>query len=469
MRSDDNEWTPKLAPADGPRYLALAGAIASAIDSGELPPGAQLPPQRDLAERLGVTVGTVGRAYALAKSRRLVTGEVGRGTFVCGNEGGDAHEVGVMPRMAERDTIDFVCYRSLVPGLGEVLAKSITRSNDEFHRHVSAYAPDNGFLTHRIAGATWIARAGYRVAAEQVILVNGAQQGITVALLSLCRPGDTVLTEALTYSGMRAIAGLHGIHLHGVAIDRDGIVPKALDAACAQTDARVVYLQPTLHNPTTATMPLARRREIADVIRKRGLTLIEDDAGASVLSGSDRPPALSSLVPDQSCYITSVSKSVSPTLRLGYVGCAQHVYPRLSAAFQAMSLAVSPLMAQIVPDLINEGVAEEIAKKTRVELARRRKLVTALLPGLDVRSDPSASFIWLGLTPGWESGEFVAEAKRLGVSVVSSGHFAIDRSFTPRAVRLRLCPRADDDVIRSAIETLASIMRTSPPLNATVI
>ena len=469
MADNDNTWTPKLASADGPRYLALAGAIASAIDSGELPPGAQLPPQRDLAERLGVTVGTVGRAYALAKSRRLVSGEVGRGTFVCATDGGDASEIGVMPRMAERDTIDLVCYRSLVPGLGEVIARSVARSNDEFHRHVNAYAPDNGFLTHRIAGATWIARAGYRVSPEHVMLVNGAQQGITVALSSLCRPGDSVLTESVTYSGMRAIAGLLGVQLHGVAMDALGVLPKALDAACVRTGARVVYLQPTLHNPTTATMPLARRREIAEVVRKRGLTLIEDDAGASVLAGADRPPALSSLLPEQSCYLTSVSKCVSPTLRLGYVACSGHLYPRLSASFQAMSLDVSPLMAQIVTDFINEGVADELAKKTRAELARRRKLVVGALEGLDVRSDPSASFVWLGLGPGWESGEYVAEAKRLGISIVSSAHFAVDRSALPRAVRLRMCPKVDDDVLRRALGTLVSIMRTSPPLNATVM
>src|SRR5690349_16733362 len=118
----DQMWIPDISKIDGPRYLAVAGAIANAIDSGELPPGSQLPPQRDLADKLGVTVGTIGRAYALAKKRRLVTGEVGRGTFVRGPrpEGRGAN---IIPEGDSR-TIDLACYRSPVEGLTEALAKT---------------------------------------------------------------------------------------------------------------------------------------------------------------------------------------------------------------------------------------------------------------------------------------------------------------------------------------------------------
>jgi len=462
------EWTPKISKADGPRYLALAGAIAHAIDNGELSPGAQLPPQRDLAERLGVTVGTVGRAYALAKSRRLVTGEVGRGTFVCSADDVDSQGGRVMPKPAERDTIDLVCYRSPVPGLGDLVAQSVARFGEESNRHVNAYAPDNGFLTHRIAGATWIARAGLSVGPEQVMVVNGAQQGITAAVMALCRAGDTILTEAVTYSGLRAITWLHGVQLHGVGVDPHGMVPAEFDAACVETGARVAYVQPTLHNPTTATMPTARRKQIAEIARKRGVVMIEDDAGASALHGN-RPPALSSFLPDQSCYITSVSKSISPSFRLGYVACTPHLYERLSSAFQAMSLAASPLIAQVVAGMIGDGSAEQIAKRTVDELSRRQRLAVELLKGFEVMSDPSASFLWLTLPSGWDSGEFVAEAKRRGVSVVSSVHFAVDRSLRSRAIRIRLCPKVGPDALKTALGTIVSIMRSNPPLNATVI
>ncbi|MBK7473525.1 MAG: GntR family transcriptional regulator, partial [Betaproteobacteria bacterium] len=193
-------WTPNISNIEGPRYLALAGAIASAIDGGDLLPGAQLPPQRDLARDLGVTVGTVGRAYALAKSRRLVTGEVGRGTFVRGAANDDTGG-NVMPKPPERNTVDLVCYRSPVTGLREMLVKALDYSGEASKLHVNSYAPNSGFLSHRIAGAAWIARAGFVVPPEQVILVNGAQQGISVALAGLCARGETVLRRVAHLPG----------------------------------------------------------------------------------------------------------------------------------------------------------------------------------------------------------------------------------------------------------------------------
>lgn len=461
-------WIPNISNIDGPRYLALAGAIASAIDGGDLLPGAQLPPQRDLARELGVTVGTVGRAYALAKSRRLVTGEVGRGTFVRGAASDDTGG-NVMPKPPERNTVDLVCYRSPVTGLREMLVKALDYSGEASKLHVNSYAPNSGFLSHRIAGAAWIARAGFVVPPEQVILVNGAQQGISVALAGLCARGETVLAESLTYSGLRAIAGLLGLQLHGVAIDDKGMLPEELEAACDRVvDARVIYLQPTLHNPTTATMPLQRRQQIAEIIRRRGLTLIEDGAGASVLNG-DRPPALSSLVPERCCYITSVSKSISPSLRLGYIGCAAHLHERIASTFQAMSLAVSPLVAEMVTGMIDGGMAERIARQTLTELGRRQDVAKGVFAGYPVRSDRAASFIWISLPAGWESNEFVVEAQRRGISVVSADHFVVNRASRPQAIRVRLCPNVGLDVLKGALEATVAIMCSNPPLNATVI
>src|SRR5262245_21265372 len=140
-------WTPDIRGLQGPRYIVIATAIAQAIDSGELPPGTQLPPQRDLAESLGVTVGTVTRAYALVSEKNLVTGEVGRGTFVRA-----ARNVGqrleFRPTAPER-TVDFSCYRAPIAGLGDLVSASLaTLAQRAALLPLQKYPPAAGLPAH---------------------------------------------------------------------------------------------------------------------------------------------------------------------------------------------------------------------------------------------------------------------------------------------------------------------------------
>src|SRR3954462_11528575 len=121
-------WTPQIKSIEGPRYLALVSAIVKAIDSGQLPPGAQLPPQRELADRLGLTVGTISRAYSIVRKRNLVSGEVGRGTFVSGNPAGataarpDSRPHAHAQSSHETRRVDLACFRAPATALAEPIA-----------------------------------------------------------------------------------------------------------------------------------------------------------------------------------------------------------------------------------------------------------------------------------------------------------------------------------------------------------
>src|SRR4029434_2799803 len=113
---------------------------------------------------------------------------------------------------------------------------------------------------------------------DRLVICPGTQNALINLLISLMSPGDVVLTEALTYPGIRAAAAATGVRLEGVPIDEAGILPDALDSACRQTAPKAVYLIPTIHNPTTATMPLSRREAVAEILRANHLMLVEDDA-----------------------------------------------------------------------------------------------------------------------------------------------------------------------------------------------
>jgi len=163
-----------------------------------------------------------------------------------------------------------------------------------------AYPSMEGSLATREAIAGWMRRHCGHVVVDprRLVLTLGARHALSLALDEACFACDTLLVASSTYHGFRAIAEARGIHVEGVGMDGDGMLPAELDRMAATTGAHCVYIQPTLQNPTTATMPLARRREIAAVATQRDLTIIEGDV-YSPLAWHDRdalPPELLDLV-----------------------------------------------------------------------------------------------------------------------------------------------------------------------------
>jgi DNA-binding transcriptional MocR family regulator len=456
-------WGLDVSKVDGPRYLAVAGAIARAIDSGELPPGAQLPPQRDLADRLGVTVGTVSRAYALARKRRLIVGEVGRGTFVQGAARGER----TIPKETERG-IDLACFRSPAEGLSQTVVRSLLEVGERasllpLHRYTSG----QGARSHRLAGVSWIARSGLVVPEDRVLLTNGAQEAVAVALSALTSTGDTVLTEEFTYSGLKALANLQGLRLRAVASDRQGMIPDALERMALETGARVVYLQPTVHNPTTASMPESRRREIAAIIERLDLMVIEDDAAASALA--ERPLPVTALVPEYGCYITSLSKSVSPALRTAYLTAGADLIGGMIDTFHALALGASPITAEIASLMIGNGSADTVARGYVALLSKQFEVARRALDGHVVHGTPGAFYVWMELPERWNADDLVAAAKRRGLSVPHPDSFQAEPGRGRQGLRISLSPSSQPDMLHEGLTALRDILASRPQLRATII
>ena len=148
------------------------------------------------------------------------------------------------------------------------------------------------------------------------MICPGTQNALFNLLVALTAPGDVVLTEALTYPGIRAAAACRDVRLVGVAIDEQGILPDALDAACRKHSPKAVYLIPTIHNPTTATMPRARREQVAEILRARDVLLLEDDA-YGMLAPEAVP--LAALVPERTYFAATLSKCIAPGLRVSFL------------------------------------------------------------------------------------------------------------------------------------------------------
>lgn len=462
-------WTTSLEGRSGPLYLAIADAIAEDIVGGALPPGTRLPTHRDLAYRLGVTVGTVTRAYAEAEKRRLVSGEVGRGTFVRGPREIEPPEARFfIPERSEPGLIDMGLNLPPVGDSGRILAGTLIEVAESADVHgLVSYQPDTGMTPHRRAGAEWLARAGMDVAPERVVVCNGAQHGVFVCLMAVTRPGDLVLTEALTYPAVKAMAEKLGLRLQGLPMDAEGLLADGFENACRHSGPRVLYCQPTLHNPTTAVMNRARRERIAEIAARYDVAVIEDDVFGYL--PPDRPPPLAAFVPELSYFVNSASKSMAPGLRVGYVMAPRGKVQPVRAAVRLSSWMTAPLMAEIARRWIEDGTADALVRWHRSEAKARQKIAANTLEGLPYRSQPFSYHLWLPLPDPWTTAAFVNHVEDKGVRVMPAETFAVGREEIPHAVRICLGAAGDHHDLERGLRILAEALRDRPPSDLSVV
>lgn len=445
-------WTPQFDRQNGPLYLAIADAIARDIDEGRLKPGERLPTQRGLARTLGVALTTVTRAYAEAERRRLVTGEVGRGTFVRHANGGtDARPV--------PDIIDFRTNvlsahrygRQLVDDLSRILLESD-------HALLLDYDDPTGTAEARDAGAQWAQRLGIDAGPDRVLVTCGAQHAMTVAFATLARAGDTILTEGLTYRGMKSLANLLGLRLRGVPLDRQGMIPDAFREACQSTGARVAFCMPTIQNPTTAVMSLDRRREIVAIAAEYGVTLVEDDSYGFLASGT-RPIAADA--PD-TVYLTGTSKSLAPGLRVGFIVAPSCLVDRMAAAIGSTTYSAPAAMASAVARWTADGTLDRVMTWKREEAEARQAIAMERLSGFGYDGHPAAHHGWIVLPEPWCTSDFVSQARLRGVVVSPADDFAVERANIPHAVRISLGPPATREELTMGLNALRETLAAPP-------
>ncbi|MFN7052642.1 MAG: PLP-dependent aminotransferase family protein, partial [Gemmobacter sp.] len=280
-------WVPTFGTSGKPRYLEIADAIERDTDSGLLSAGDRLPPQRRLAELLSLDFTTISRAYTEAQSRGLVESHVGRGTFVRARTGQDGPTAD--PRRAREQDLsmnlppepdDPALLAAMRAGLETVAANLVP---------LLRYQSTTGSEMDRSAALSWLSMRGMVPNLDRIAVTPGAHATMTAVLNILAAPGDTILCEAVTYPGLRSIAARAGLVLVGVPMDEAGILPEALAAAIRTHGPKALYLNPTLQNPTTLTVPAPRRMEIAEILLRHGLPLIEDDAYGFVQPGAPAP------------------------------------------------------------------------------------------------------------------------------------------------------------------------------------
>jgi DNA-binding transcriptional MocR family regulator len=436
---------------NGPIYLSIVEALAEDIAAGRLASGDRLPPQRELADRLGVTLTTVTRAYIEAARRGLVEGEVGRGTFVrAALEDPDDPNV----------PIDLSLNALLPHAHAAELAGRLSPTGPLGHRiRLLDYHPPTGMAEHRRAARMWLEQRGWDSASHDVVITAGAQHGLLIIVMAVLPRGGEVLVEDVTYSGLKRIGASLGLALHGVAMDPHGLRPADLDAACRRTSARVLYTMPALQNPTGITMSVERQEEIAAIARRYDLTIIEDDTYGFLV-----PEAvpLVARAPERTLLVTSLSKSVSGGFRIGYVAAPSRWLEALGSSVWSSVIMASPVTADIATALVKDGTAVRVMEWKREEARTRQALARKLLPNVAPHTHPASPHVWLPLERPWRAETFAAHARARGVLVTPATAFSAREGTTPRAVRVALGPPRSRERLEVGLTRLAQLQREEP-------
>jgi DNA-binding transcriptional MocR family regulator len=430
-------WIPRLSDEPGLAHQRLVTAVEEDIAGGRVPVGARLPAHRDLAYRLGIGLGTVTKAYALLERRGIVRSVRGRGMFVAGAEPNPGEIIDLSVNTPPQMLGDGILSATLA-----ALAKQMDA--DSFGR----YRPPAGSAEHREAMAHWLTAHRLKIAADRLLLTNGAQHALAVALATSAGIGGTVFTEALTYPGGILAARQNLQTLKAVALDAEGLLPDALAAAfCVHSgERRVVYLTPTLHNPTGATMSLSRRHEVIAVCRAHDAVIIEDDVYSLFTPAG--LPALAELAPERTFYIAGFSKILSPGLRIGALAVPPDAIQAAQSYLQATSSMASPLMCAIMARWIGDGTARIVGEAVRREAAERMAMARAIL-GSRIQSEAGDGFhLWLPMSLAAAASLAQGAAAR-GVMVTPPAAVMVDADDRAAGVRLCIGAPSREDLMRA--------------------
>lgn len=422
-------WQPDPASLTRPCYLSLASRLAHDIESGTLPPGTRLPPQRELADWLDLNFTTVTRAYDICRERGLVYGVTGRGTFVAPLPGSQGCEGSCILDLGAVQGFPSLGADMLVDTARDVLSRDYTR-------RLFSYDEREGAARHRSAGAFWVSRLGMNVSPEQTIVFPGVQNALVAIMLSFFDIGDALAVDTFTYGNLIEAARLARIRLVSVDGDDEGMLPDALEKAAFRDRAKGVFLMPTCANPTTVTMSGRRKNDIADTIRKLGLLVLEDDATLI----PDGTGTLFERLPDLTFHLSGATRFLAPGLRATFAVSPMFHMKKLLGAHHRLTIKASALDAEIMSELILSGSA----KKILAQKVRAAKEMNAIFKRLFPRERRNASdtpfFRTIALPSTHFNGpEIERELSAEGVRVCHSYRFTVLKKPPCAFLRLSLC------------------------------
>lgn len=437
----DTIWPQALPKSKGPKYTLVADTIRRAIENNTLKVGAKLPPVRELAYRLKITPGTVARAYSILTDEGLLSAEVGRGTFVAPPKTPLLDDVWSRQLHLRDDRYDanVSLFSPRLPDVGQValIRSCLARVAQSDPTLFMNYPTRDAYQGVRQAVVDWLSDLPLgALNADDVVLTHGGQSGLCVVFQTVLRgPKPVVLVEDLSYAGFRRAGELMRAEVVGVKMDKWGIDPDALDHVLRQTPAQAICVSPEVQNPTGSHTPLERRQEVVEIARRHDLQIIEDDC---YRMGEARAPSYRALAPERGWHVSSISKTLTPALRVGFAIAPRDRSSDLRRSAEYGYFGLAQPLAELTRLLLTDPSVRRLAQKVREKMGEYVRVAVNALGGFDLNWDPEIPFVWLHLPSGWRAAAFSRAAEREGIQIRSADEFALRDGRAPNAVRIAM-------------------------------
>ncbi len=428
-----------------PIYRQLIRHIRMQIESGTLPAGVRLPASRDLARQLNISRISVVNAYAELRAQGHLSAHAGRGTFVSGEANGNMPtsngngstpiiETQTSPDRSIREMMRLARNKPGVINFGhgappteffpvQNLRDAINTVLDRDGSTALGYEAPEGFSPLRAAVRDYVSALGIRCNADRVLITGGAQQALDLVVQALLSEGEVIVTENPTYLGMIDIARARRVQIHGISMDDDGIRLDELENFIIDNNPRLIYVMPTLHNPTGKVMPLHRRRQLLNLANEYNIPILEDGVYHELRFEGESLPPLKAL--DDTgivIHVSAFSKMMLPGLRIGYVLTDNGHYERLVRVKQAADISTSGLNQRAIHLLLERGLLAQQLERNNRELKRRRDVALAaaekyLPPGTRWNVPEGGIYLWAQLPKsGPNAAELYITAIQMGVA-----------------------------------------------------
>ena len=441
-------WKPTLPHSKKALYLTLAEELENDIHAGRLRPGTKLPPQRELADFLDISLSTVTRAFRLCTNKGLLSGAVGSGTFV-------SYDVNTSTLILPKTPADvpLIELGSIMPETlpqkeaGDLLQKMLLEAEQK-KLFQYCYKEANRYKT---AAAELLKQVNLSVSnPEQLLFASGGQNALSAIFCGLFRPGDRIGIDPLIYPGVKGSAKLFGIQLIPLRQENGEISEEGLTAAYKNKGIKGIYVMPDLHNPTNHIMSQSCREMLARKAKEYDLLILEDGINSLLL---EHPPTpIAALAPEHTIYMLSLSKTILPALRLAYLHVPMRCLAPLENALYHLNLSLSSLLLELATRLILSGKLEELFAARRKGILARNHLLDKILKDYTALGDENCLSRWLLLPEGITGIAFEQLARQHGVSVYGSERFAVGKEAPVAAARLAVCaPESIEELERGLI------------------
>ncbi|WP_432665778.1 PLP-dependent aminotransferase family protein [Wukongibacter baidiensis] len=424
-------WIPKFEKTNKPIYKSIAESIERDIRDGKLKSGFRLPPQRIIANFLGINHSTVTRAYKLCEEMGLIKGVIGKGTFVSSNAG---IPVDLLTDHTDKSIIEMGMALPLYE-VNELIKSYVSELYDSIDYDITLkYSLPEGHIKHRYIASKWIEKYKIESTPDNIIITSGSQNALAVILVSLFNKGDRIIVDEFTYTGLKSLAKLLGIILVPVSGDNLGIDVYELEKTCKRENAKGIYLIPDCHNPTSITLSEERRYLISKIISNYNLLLIED--GTFSFSVEKKLKPITTIIPSNSVYIHGTSKALNPTFRIAYIVSPKKYLNQLKHGANNLTWMASPLTSEIVSLLQNTLKYDEIVDIKLKILKERNQILDDTLKEYNLLPSSTSLFRYLILPNEWSDTNIERICLESGLQIFSSKRFSIGMSTDHNAIRI---------------------------------